>query len=710
MTFLEEGGSFMYAVLGMGGLGLLIVLGLTGLAATKRRVPLAVLLVVPLMTLAVGAVGSMLDTGSAIEAVNAADAQTFPALAKSGWGVSMLPDWFARWVAAGLMALAAWGAGIGATLRSDDDSRFTPFSAAVALLFTLLFGGITAYINVSGGLPNESWAITGLLAFGGLGVSVGALRRHEWDEAFRIAGMRFASGVALILAVTWAGRAATLGADIEMSRALALASSETYGVVLAEHLALAAGIGMVSWIAITGAWCIAIANFFAELGEVVQKGTLADMTGVLALLVVMFVVRAVEHTQTDTLKAIGQLGPLSTMIEEYGYDLPGTVGVISWTEGEGDDKQEKSKVIDARPLDGGFGDIVALVETPIEGSNDKTQEWKRLYKWNGAGWDEDDTAIASAQFTQGKDVLMVVEQDVAATTLVEGLTAVGGKALLLARIADLDTNAPLEVKARQGVMIPIEIGTEIDFETALWVWSDRSKLMKGPIEWFGHDDNKAKQYERFAAAFVGTELKGVHLVADERARVSDVTAHCLPAMMEPEGEGEEQKLKKVERYCQLHKGTKEATVEKALETWTAPEVTHSKLSLDIDKTMDEELHTTLIEQQLGAFEFCADRILKPDDEGNPPMVEPEEEGGEPTPLEPVEGRLQFEMRIDREGNISSVVMGDRNEIENPNVKTCAAKRLRTIDFPERPLAEGEVEEEDYEDPKVIVTVEYSVPA
>lgn len=669
MSVIAEGGTFMYAVLAMGGLGALFALVLTGLGITGRRVPLTAWLVVPVLALVAGALGSFLAAGSAISAVGAGEAAMLPSLARAGYATALLPDWLGRWSGAVGMMIAAWGAGLGAVAKSDDDTVLTAFPAVFSLLATVLFASLAGGYTIYMGLGAQAWAMVGLLAFGGVGVTIGALRRHAHDHAFRVAGMRFASGISLVFAMTWAGRAMLVDRSIVLSRELAGATGANYANILANDAALTGAFTTLIWIGIVGAWAIATANFFAELGEVVQKTTLVDMAGVVALLFFAFVVRAVERTSTEALREIGDLGPLAQGIASYAYDLPAAGGLIG------------DKVTDARPLDGGFGDAITLVERKAE-NGDPIYEWKRTAKWNGGGWDDDDTLLAEAALTADKPVLLIAKGGAPADKLIEGVQKVQGQALLLLRVNELQTEgATPEQLSRQGTLLPVQVGGDIDFATTLWVDGDTNTLFAGPIAWFGHGDDTRKLYDRIRYAIASSETrKGLHVITSERTRISDVVNQCLPSVVvEKDG-----MLVGNGSPCVFSNKLKDDVIAKAMESYVPPETPNLKYSLTLDKSLDAAVYTPLFQREMGAISFCAQRLLEttPAEKVTDPPLPPELE-------KPVDGKLMYEGNIGYKKKIDALYVLDKSTLENETLRRCINRRMGGIAFPE--IAKPEVE-------------------
>ncbi len=667
----------MYVLAGLGGLGVLVALGLTAMGIAQRRVPLAVWLLVPLLALSVGAIGAWMGSGTALAALDSASAEVLPSMAKSGYASALLPDWFGRWVGAGLMVLAAWGAGLGAALRGDEDSRTTWFSAVMAAVVAIATAVGCAVFAATKGLGTPGFAIAAVIGFGGIGVAVGSFRRHLHDHAFRVAGMRFASGLALIFAVSWAGKAVLLGNSIDLANKLSSASGASYAEFLQAGVSHGADLATLGWIALVGAWVIALFAFFAELGDVVQKGTLFDMFGVILLLLFTFSVRLVEGTATETLKAVSDLGPLADVIDELGYDLPGSMAY-----------DPDGNIQNARPTEGGFGDVLLW---------SKDDGWGRAYTWNGQGWTKEAKPVPLANLQlSDKKVLLVAVGDAPGKDLFEPLEKAGGEALLLARVEELSGSDDPEVVARDGVLFPITLDADgPDFTEELWMDGDKGKIYEGPVQWYGEGWDARKLYQRLAAAYAVDELaegetppepqegeatpnprKNLHVVVGERMRVRSLLEECAPVITHEVdgkyvGNGKLCEISTVE--VPEDADPKEVTavtltVDKAMEGWEPPEPKNLRMSYDVPRELDREIVSTVLDREIGAFAYCG-TILGPEAE--------------------VEGLHQTKIYIDMSGVINSYSNGERTKLESPEITDCVRSRLRPMRF-----SKHEIEEED----------------
>ena len=658
MDVLATGGPVMYVVAGLGVLGLLVALGLTGMGISRKRIPLAIWLLIPLLGLSVGAIGAWMGAGSALSGLDAVSSLDLPMTAKQGYAQALLPDWLGRWVGATLMAVAAWGAGLGAALRSDEDTRTTLFSCFMAVVCSIGFSSGCAAYTWMNQLGTSGYALAALLAFGGFGVAVGSFRRHLHDHAFRIAGMRFASGLSLIFAMSWASKALVLGNNIELANQLAQSSGSSYAAVLEAGVTVGADLYTLGWIAMFGAWAIAFFGFFAELGDVVQKGTLFDMGGVILLLLAALGVRLVEQNSTGTLKAVGDLGPLANVVGEYGYDLTGVAAY-----------DQDGNIVDARPMGGGFGDVVLY---------EKENGWTLNHSWNGSGWTTLDppTKLSEAKLNTEKSVLLVAKGDVPVDALFEPLAMIAsGEALLLGRMDELSDSDSAEVKAREGILFPIKATEGPNFAEELWIDGDTGWLFEGPVMWFGEGWDAKKLYQRERSAFTMPEpvegaaapnpRKGLHIVAGQRTYVKKIFEQCAPVITAADengkyvGNGLYCHISRVELAEDSEETAVSTTITKALETFVPATPENVRVAFKVPKELDAEIAKTRIDPQLGAFSYCGTTAG---------------EGAE------IKGRLQFKIYVGMNGKVDSIVTGEKSQVEAMPVIDCAKKRIRTLTF------------------------------
>jgi len=656
---MTDGGPFMTVVAGLGGLGLLVALLLTGLGLSRKRIWLSVWLLIPLLGALTGAFGAWSGTGAGLDTLSTTPSDQLAIMAHTAYAHALLPDWFGRWLGAGVLVLSAWGAGLGAALRGDEDTQATWFSAFLALGTTVVFSVGAAVYAWHHQLGQPAFILAGLLLLGGIGVSIGATRRHVYDHAFRVAGMRFASGMLLVFAMSWAGRAVVLGARIDLAKELSITAGSAYAQVLEVGVAQGAHLAYLGWIALIGAWLIATAGFFAELGDVIQKITVLDMTGVVFLLVGGTGVRMVEHSATDRLLQVSNLGPLGEYVDSLNYDLPASVMF-----------DETGAVRDARVAESGFGDVV-LIEEDTDGNVTIT----RTHTWGGRGWDYDPKPLADVELDTSKSVLIVANGDTLASELFPVLKKAGGKALLLGRGDSISEEPSPELRAREGIVLPVSLEDMPDFANEIWFDGDKARVFDGPVEFYGAGFDARKPYQRIVAAFAAPELAegvepppartGLYLLVGERTRVRGVFDSCIPALTELKdgafvGNG---------RTCHVGQITvpedaellpHEIVIAKAMETFEMPKPENLRATYKVPRELDEKAVTLLLDRQLGAFSYCGTLA-----EGDAPLT----------------GRVVYDVAINGRGIVDSVITGDRHEVESEPVLECVRRRIRAEVYP-----------------------------
>jgi hypothetical protein len=121
--------------------GVAAAAGMAGLAFTRRRVPLALIVLIPYLLLAVGAFGAWISTGSVLGEVASAEPNRIPVVAMAGAWNAMTVDWLARWAAAFVLVAGTWAAAVGSAMMAGEESRFTPVAAAGAAGVTVLGAG-----------------------------------------------------------------------------------------------------------------------------------------------------------------------------------------------------------------------------------------------------------------------------------------------------------------------------------------------------------------------------------------------------------------------------------------------------------------------------------------------------------------------------------------------------------------------------------------
>lgn len=201
---MNVGGGLGTAIFGLGAVGLLVMLGLGGLALMKRRVPLAALVLVPVLVCAVGSLGAWFSASGSLGTISNTDPTQIVATASQGAYDAIQVDWLSRWVAAFLFGVGAWAAGLGAFMAGPW-ARFTPMAAIGSAILTLAGAGVIGAYGNQFGIENTP--LIALLLFSGFGVAFSSLRRALYEDSHRVAAMRFASAMCMLLAISYGSRA-----------------------------------------------------------------------------------------------------------------------------------------------------------------------------------------------------------------------------------------------------------------------------------------------------------------------------------------------------------------------------------------------------------------------------------------------------------------------------------------------------------------------
>ena len=651
---MNAGGALTGVVLVVGVFGLLVTLALAGLGYTKRRVPLAMWAALPLLCVAVGALGAWSGAGDIYGSLEALEAGEVPGAAMAGVWSSLTIDWFSRWVAAFLFAAAAWGASIGA-LAAGDDTQFTPVSGAFAALVSIVGGlAIMAY-GVQAGVGQQATIMGVLIIFAGLGVSLGSFRRALDEQAERVAGMRFAASVCMFMGVSFAAGGLFMGSRMDvLGVGGALEQADDLMSAIAMWGELAAPVITLGWAAIVVAGIIAFFGFYNELGEVVERFTLVDVFATMLLMGFLGTLRVVEHSRTDGLFAIGANAPAAVLFGEYGSDLGAALLSI----------EKETQPVD--PGAGGFGDVFAY----------KNEAWTRTHKWNGTGWDDDATPLESVEHGKLRPMLAIGSGE-EAHWVVDALKVIpDGKALLMLRAFEVkeDVDVPDELSHLQVTFLELELGSEADFETEIWGDTGKRHVNWGPVKWFGETDGE-EALVYIPGVFEDTESAGLNLFVEERSRVKGLISSCLAVVMELDEDGS---VVPSDKWCRLHEGTEEEARLLAMEAWEVPETEFTSMTVTHREgdQLDPERVIDRLMREVAGIEYCVNELL--------------EEGEEE-----LEGKMKLEVFVNKRGKVGDIKVHEKSKMQTPGAARCFAKRIKTAswewpeDWEEPELEEGE---------------------
>jgi hypothetical protein len=639
---LAASGAFGYVILALGALGILVNLAMAGLAFTKRRVPLAAIVVAPLLALAVGAVGTWITAGGYWAQVDAATGTDVARIAFEGSYQSMWADWLARWAAALALAVGVWSSAAG-SLVPGEEGKFTPVSAAMVILTTLVGCIVCTWYALT---HDVSLSVVAMLAFVGFGVALAATRRAADDQMFRIAGMRFSAGFCAILAVWNAGRAVDIGTQIELfTNGGALANVTDMNSALDLYSSLATAPFTVAFLALFFTVALAVLGCFAELGEVFQRYTMFDLLIVAFFTIISSLARAMAVGRTGALFSVGALEPATYAYREILNGLSQAVLTVG----------ETAVVVPV--VSGGFGDVVERFPAA-----DGKYEWRRSGRWTGRGWADDDTPIDRVKLSTDRPPLIVIEGSQQAKEIIPVLEAAGGKALLLQRASEAKagTSIPPELKRLAVSFFPVELSTTRDLKTELWTEAGSLQLMWGPTSWYGEgEDLEPVAYN--AAVVAATQAPGLHVLIGER-RINDVVNACLPFMADKTETG----FALSQRWCKI--STEESTVfrQDASALWPMPEAANVTMTLAITGPLDPVEVNDRLFRELGALSWCVDQSVKAN--------------------EAVAGEMISILGIAKDGSIYDTRLDETSKVQSPTMLRCSTKRFRGIAFtvPEPP--------------------------
>ncbi len=663
------GGGLGTTILGLGAVGLLVMLALGGLALTRRRIPLAAFVVAPLFVCAVGAIAALFSAGSSLSTLSNTAPDQIVAAASQGAYDALQTDWFSRWVGAFLFGVGAWAAGIGAFFAGPW-ARWTPVAAIAAGVLTLVGAGtISAYANNYG---IDGSTLIALLVFSGFGVAFAALRRAEYEEAHRVASMRFASAMCMLLAMSYGSRAVTQGVRMETFGPGGIAhEAESLAAALMMWGDIATPAIAISWIAFSFAILVAFAGLYYELGDVVEKWTLVDVGATLVLLGGLGLVSTVENWRIDDLEAVETSAPAVALFNELSTDLPPALLEL------------EEETIPVRPADGGFGDVLLYKATgpKVEGQPAPEKKWFRVNKWNGTSWEDDNTLLESINDPSLLRPLLVTETATEAAKLAEPLEKWKDKTGLLLMRADevkAETVVPEELMHLQTTFLPLELDDDKKLDEQLWGIAGETEAYVGAAPWFGPEEDSIP-VSYMSAALAETEAPGLQVVITKTSTVKDVIRSCLPTLFDPiiDEDGiyaEVVDVEPAEAWCRISVGTYDEVVKEAMEAREPLETDRVSASIGAipavaAKAIGADHIKARLPYELAAIEHCVNTA--------------EEEGEE------VVGVMSLTLSVSRRGRISTK-LNERSANENDMVWRCVRGRMEYVRF--------EVDEEAWPEP------------
>lgn len=707
----EAAGSMGMLVVGLGGLGVVVSLGLAGLSFTKRRVPLAAWVLIPFLICVIGAFGAWSNAGSVLGTLPAADAAMLNEQALKGLWESVTIDWLSRWVAAGVLIVCTWTAGVGATLAAgpSEETALTPVSAGLAAVGAILGCIALGVYGVSNGLASEAYMLAGLLLAGGLGVAFASARRAVYEHTYRVAGMRFTSAASFVIATWFGARAVAMGTQIDMFGPGGRAAGQTLENAVRMWMEVADPVWTMSIAAFLLALVIAFFGVYSELGEIVQRYTLIDIWATCALVLVLVGARGLENSRTAALEDVGTHGPGREIFASWGTDLPSAVVVVD----------KKNHV--SRPAPGGYGDVLVFRDFVVgyqeDGKPINKREWRRTWAWDGSSWTADSAplfceghtdACTPATINGTRTPLLAIGKGEPGTDLLMAAEKVpNGEFMLLMRASDAgsDTVVPDQLAHAQLTFLPIKVGAPVDLMKEIWVDAGYKEMFWGPTHWFGEGDDKEPVLYA-DAIFSDTEAPGVHVLVSEKARVEGIAGSCVAA----EVAFVDDKTEPTDKWCAVTAGDVQEWRANAREVWPIPEpetvkATVAKVEtkpdqfeLPVEGVSKEHIEDVFL-RETGAVANCQklahEKAL--DD------YDPDDEDSE---LAPTDGRMEMSVVINDRGRINGTYIEDRSRLKNPDISRCIAGRYRKLSFEALPKLEAKEGEEKPEPPSITVYINY----
>ncbi|TNE87104.1 MAG: hypothetical protein EP330_19215 [Deltaproteobacteria bacterium] len=654
-------------IIPLAGLGALACLGMLGLGILGKRVPVIgyvglPLLVLILTSLAVRGVGASTLTG-----LEAGDITQLDMLANSGLRDALATAASGRMAAAGVLVLATWCAAIPAIVRSGKDWGWTFVDAVFAVI--LIIGASVAVLVLGSqwGAAGQMTPVLGVVVVGGFGIVVASLRRGLFDDAERVAALRFAAGVAFLGAVGQIGHYVALTAEVTAIDNALQASPDSIDTTLIAGLETMNVVTNLSWIAWAFGFLIALCALFMELGEAVQKYMIIDGAAITALAAMMLVARGAELTKTWEVREVGNLGPMVQVLDEIGVELPAAAIAM------------KGALVDARPAGGGFGDLLVLQKDEVEEGADQTMSWVRRYKWNGQGWDEDETPLAQAQLSN-RPVLLAANASMPAENLFTAMQAAPAGAMLLVRMGEINKDVPEMAMSRNAAYLPLAASTQADPTNQLWARADKRGLYNGPVRWYGDGDEEKDLLAQTDSAFEQTESPGMTLLVNDRAMIRQVADYCLASLMTAQ---DDTVVPREGTWCELSQETFEDFRATAVEGWEVPSPRPLRYAKTVDKRLPEG-YGDYLDYEVDALAYCQQKAV---DFG-------EEEG--------LEGLYKASFEVTKKGKIGWFEVDGKTKVENRPMRKCIKKRIDDIVWPEHEVETDEEKEDDY------VTIEFSV--
>ncbi len=654
---LASAGPLGYLVL-VGALVGLIVCAVAGAyAMRRRRLPLTLMMLVPMILLGLGSMASWSALNAAEETAAAAEPTMIPIVAiTSAWG-ALGVDWVARWGASIVLCVAVWAAAVGSFLAPGQDPRRTPIAAASAAAISIAGAiGVGVYgLAFQDTVGPPTCALVALMVIGGLGVATAAFRRAADDDMNRVAAMRFVASICYFFSILHTARAVDLGRRMTMfAEGGPIVTASDLGLAIQTYTYLTDPVITVGVLSVGTALLVAVVGFFGEVGEVIDRYTMFDMFGVVALFAGVCGIRVFEDSAFRSVATLARSAPAVEMFEEMRNELPSA----AVTRGDVNTS--------VRLVEGGFGDVIAY---DLEG-------WTRLWRWNGRRWVEDKDPLAEAELSD-RPPLVVASKSLDATELL-ALFDYTDTFYLELRGSEVKsgTQIPPELARLQVTFLPLTKSASRDLKTQLWAEAGSTEANFGPTLWYGEKDDSLDPIEYAGAVLAATQSPGIHVLVSRR-KVADVVTNCLPFLLDAQGEPDENGLVPLvysgQRWCAITGDEPDVVRAEADALWELPKPANVGMAVAFEGPLIPAPSEMRIRRELGALGYCAERAV---------------EAGEV-----LDGRLTLHLSVNQEGQVYATNVDEKSKLQSPAMLRCAAKRFRRMQLtmPEVPeLPEGAV--------------------
>lgn len=680
----SAGGMWGTVLLALCGLGVLLSLGLGGMAAMGRRVPFSAFAFVPLATIAVGAIATWAAAGDAFEAMRAAAATDIHKVALDGVFTSQAVDSTSRWAASLALVAGVWGAALGALVATGSDARLTPGAAAGAAVTTVIGTVLVGWYGGKHGLGGPGTFLAVIYFLGGLGVTAAALRRAGDEQMWRVAAARFSASALFVLAIFHAARATDIGLQSEIfkpdglvSRAADLPAAVDAWTQLA---APALNIGMMAF---GLALIVAIFGFFSEIGEVAERATMLDGIFTALVLLVIGVARVGELNRLNALHAVGISFPAAETYKEMTTDLVPSVLPVG----------EEAKVV--RVADGGYGDVFAY----------HRDHWVRTFRWDGYTWQEDNTPMEEVRdLFQDRAVLAAIGKNEDLEALVPLLEkAPGGKVLLMFRASEAKAGAfvPPELAPQQVTFLPLELSASRDLKTDMYQLAGAFDVYWGPTTWYGKGDDATDPYTFARATVASTSAKGLHVLGTER-KIGDLAVSCLRFVTDLSADNA--LAPNDERWCKLLMEDVDVLRTEAEGLWELPAPANVSMKVTYDGPIaDTAKVDAQLQRELGAVGWCAERLRLPPevtDPAAPPMPAPE----------PIVGVMTVQLAVSKStGEVFDTLLDEKSKFADLDLLRCVSRRYKSLLVPLVPVDPAAQPKADEKPPTVKIELDYHAP-